>query len=191
MKKIILPLILTIVIFTLIFSSCKPSFDKQINQLDSTISLIETDSINLSKFTLEVVQAKYNDYKIINKKLDSLYDFNKKDSNWMLLTNFKDIEKPLRKHTNRYKKIVEDYSFLHNQLITLKKDLIEKNINKKEAESYLKIETEDANRFHFGAEKYYKLMTIEFAKFDTLSPKVNLLIQQINSSPKKSYKKKK
>jgi len=171
-------------------SACKKNYQQQISQIDSILTIIEKDSLTLSKFSAGIVKEKYHEYKTLFNEIDTLYDFSKKDSNWNLINSLANLEKPFRRHRTRFEKMNDDYSFIRKQLTDLQKDMKEKNYSKTDINKYLEIERDEANKFHLSVEKYSEMMQKQFDNLDEMTPKIKNLIEFIKQHPKKQKKNK-
>jgi len=186
MKKLsIIPLFFATVFLIISINSCGPSYSKEIHQIDSLLTLLNEKSSQLQEFPMEMVKAKNDTFLELFTAIDTIYNFSKRDSNFQTVNMFINLQKPLRRHQTRGKKLMEDVDYQINQLENLRKDIQAKSREKEEIEKYLSLESTEAEKVLQFATAYYNMMKSQLQVFDSLSPQIRELIPIYSANKKK------
>ncbi len=183
-RTAIIPFIITSIILVLSLESCGPSFSKEIEQIDSMLLILNEKSSQLAEFPLEMVKAKNDTFLMLYAAIDTVYDFSKRDTNFQTVNMFINLQKPLRRHQTRGKKLMEDVDYQINQLVNLQKDMKQKSRSKEEIEKYLSLESAECEKVVQFATAYYNMMKSQIEIFDTLSPQIRELVLHYSASKK-------
>ena len=183
-KKSLIPLFLSSILLAISLNSCGPSYHQEIHQIDSLLTLLNEKSSQLQEFPLEMVNAKNDTFMVLYAAIDTVYDFSKRDSNFQTVNMFINLQKPLRRHQTRGKKLMEDVDYQINQLENLRKDIKANSRNKEEIEKYLSLESTEADRVLQFSTAYYNMMKSRIEIYDSLSPQISELVNVYSASKK-------
>lgn len=175
-KSRIIPLAFLLLIVSFTISSCGPSYSEEKEQIDSMITVLNKNIERLNIYSVEKINAKNDTFKQLYAAIDSVYNFSKPDSNFAMINNFINVQKPFRRHDKKLKKVIDDINFQIHQLTTLKEDMDSKSMRKEEIQKYFTIESNECGKVVETVNMYFNMIKSQVEIFDTLSPKISNLI---------------
>jgi len=175
-KSRIIPLVIVSMIASFAISSCGPSYSEEKAQIDSMITVLNKNIERLNVYSVEKINAKNDTFKQLYAAIDSVYNFSKPDSNFAMINNFINIQKPFRRHDKKLKKVLDDINFQIHQLTTLKEDMDSKSMRKEEIKKYFTIETNECEKVIETVNIYFNMIKSQVEIYDSLSPKISQLI---------------
>ena len=176
---------------SIIFYGCNnKKHPKMLSRIDSLNTVIDSIQINLFSVDTLRINNIFTDYST-NLGLIKKYFVDKKEANdWEVMTTYGNIKKPLKSFIRDYPKFKNEISFSRNQLDTLKTDIGNGKLDGVKISDYIKQEAEAINNL-----KQQVLINVAGAKekiklFDSLNPKVVLLITKLKNKGKLNTEKK-
>ncbi len=175
-KNKIIPYAFLLMIVSFFISSCGPSFSEEISQIDSMVTVLNKNIERLNVYSVEKISAKNDTFKKLYTTIDSIYNFSKPDSNFAMINNFINVQKPFRRHDKKLKRIIDDINFQIHQLTSLKEDMKSHSMRKEELQKYFTIETNECEKIIETSNTYFNMIKSQVEIFDSLSPKISQLI---------------
>lgn len=184
MKRIFFPLLI-IIIFTgsiITLSSCKASYIRHGNkQIDSLYSILLLTEQKLVTLDTADIQQKYDLYSSTTSKLKNFETIEPQSEEWKTIAQYGHIRKPLRNLLQKLPYFYEELAFSKNQLDSLRYDLNKKLITEVQFNKYLNIEKQALDHYVQMFELYVNNAMNQLVAFDSLQPKVLLIIDQGNT----------
>lgn len=175
-KSRIIPFSFLALILSFVMYSCGPSYSEEKTAIDSMINVLNKNIEHLGLYPLELVKSKNDSFKVLYASIDTLYDFEKRDSNFTMINSFINVQKPFRRHEKKSKKLLEDINFQIHQLTTLKQDMENNTLSKEEIQKYFTIESNECEKVVQSAKTYCNMIQSQIEIYDTLSPKIKELV---------------
>jgi valyl-tRNA synthetase len=98
---------------------------------------------------------------------------------WNTICQFGLIEKPLRDFSSEQSKIKKELKFSRKQLDSLKFDIQNESIEKKEMKEYIESESDAVAEIVQTIKITNENTKTELNRFDTLNPKIEIIIKKI------------
>ena len=178
-------LIIITFILPLSFLACKSGkHAKEIKTIDSLYVVIDTIEKNLNSADTIKVKKAYEEYMKNISQIRDCFNDKKGDTTWKSITPYGYIKKPLQNFLNDYPILFEEIQYSREQLNDLKADIEGENIQKDTITEYTKNEILAVNRLkqivNFSVDGVQKNLKL----FDSLNPKVILVIEQLKKDGK-------
>ncbi len=186
-KNRIIPFAFLVLLITFAISSCGPSYSEEKTQIDSMITLLNKNVERLNMYSIEKINVKNDSFKMLYASIDSVYNFTKPDSNFAIINNFINLQKPFRRHEKKLMKIMDDINYQIHQFTDLKKDMDSKSMRKEEIQKYFTIESNECSQVIETVNIYFNMIKSQVETYDALSPKIKEIIS-LSQSKKTSAK---
>jgi hypothetical protein len=170
-------LALSVILF---FVECKNNkYQKEIAKIDSLKTVLNKVEKKLTEIDTNVVHEKYKKYKENMNVISVNYSYNKKDLGWNTICQYGKIEKPLRDFSSEQGDIKKELKFSRKQLDSLKFDIQNGNIEKKEMSEFIESESDAVAEIVQTIKITNENTKTELNRFDTLNPKIEIIIKKI------------
>jgi len=187
MKK----LIFLFLIVPLVFISCNhKTHPKKIARIDSLLKVVDSIEKNLSKIDTINVKKVYEEYQDNLGMISAYFKEKKEDSTWSTITAYGVINSPLKKFVKDYSSLYHDIKYSRKQLDSLKYDIEHDNLEKEKVDTYTNNECTAVNALKMQSFSDVKGAIIELRLFDSLSPKIDRVIEKLKKENKIDPKKK-
>lgn len=171
--------------FSILISLClacqpKSPYPKEINQIDSTSSLLEATAKDLKAIDIELYQKEM-------QEVDGRYKFltqNFKDSLdrhfWVVDMNaIIGVKKTYTRFLKNHKKMGEDIGYTLSQLDDLKNSLEDKKLSEEEIDQYLSQELKEARKIHLWGDYTFTALESSHRVWDSLQPRLDSITKAI------------
>lgn len=171
----------------LLLASCSGSgYTKEIAALDSTKLRLDSAEAELNKLDTALLGQMYrqieNDLHFVevfyrNMPKDSIID---KDAA-TILSDYRSVRKPLRSSYTKLPKLKQDIDYSQSQIENLIHDLGSNNIEKSDAQQYVKTEMTEAEKAIQNSKFMLILLQDVFPRYDAVSPRVRAYVDSLKA----------
>jgi Skp family chaperone for outer membrane proteins len=176
-----------LMILPLGFMACKSNkHAKEIATIDSLYTVIDSIQKTLSTIDTVKIRKVVKEYTAsISQIKENFKDENRKDEDlWKTITTYGIVKKPLRNFNRDFPAYYREIKFSRKQLDSLRADLKDGNIEEEKAPKYTKDEALAVNELKQKIESTVKVTQENLKLFDSLTPHVSKIIEELKKNGK-------
>ena len=170
------------------FGNCSGGHKKKIAKIDSLIVEVEKSAELLKAINYDTISHLNSVFKATNSDIARVTVIRPTPDEMVVFEMFGQCKKPFRKYLESKANSEQELDYTKKQLESLKESISSNQIPKDSIDSYLMIEEASALDITIEVNKMVEKLNAHRVKFDTLLPKVRLIVagldNQIQSNPK-------